>query len=50
MARQQTNIRLDEGIKAKLRAKAESEGRSLSEVIREFLARGLQAEATKKAD
>ena len=42
MARQQINIKLSDHIHEQLRAKASREGRTTSDVIREYLARGLR--------
>ena len=49
MAKRQTNIRLEDHIIAKLRAKAKREGRSMTDVMKEFIARGLSEDAAKTA-
>jgi len=42
VTRQQTNIRLSAHIRERLAKKAADEGRTLSEVIREYITRGLR--------
>ncbi len=48
MPRRQTNIRLEERILDELREKASSDGRTVSDIIREYLARGLRRDRAEE--
>ncbi len=47
MAKKITNIRLEEHVRKRLRAQADREGRSVSDLIREYLSKGLGLDGQK---
>jgi len=49
MPKTPTMFRLDNAMRAKLKAKADREGRTMTDVVKEFIARGLRKEAAEVA-